>query len=31
MTRKKVKLAFITDDSARRESYNKRKKGLIKK
>ncbi|XP_004496299.1 agamous-like MADS-box protein AGL80 [Cicer arietinum] len=31
MTRRKVKLAFITDDTARKASYNKRKKGFIKK
>ena len=31
MTRKKVKLAFISNDSARKASYNKRKKGIIKK
>ncbi|XP_058777234.1 agamous-like MADS-box protein AGL80 [Vicia villosa] len=31
MTRRKVKLAFICDDTARKASYNKRKKGLIKK
>lgn len=31
MTRKKVKLAFISDDSARRATYKKRKKGIIKK
>ncbi|CAN0920848.1 Agamous-like MADS-box protein AGL80 [Linum grandiflorum] len=31
MTRKKVKLAYITNDSARKATYNKRKKGLIKK
>ncbi|GAU21574.1 hypothetical protein TSUD_35370 [Trifolium subterraneum] len=31
MTRKKVKLAFIADDSARKATYKKRKKGIIKK
>ncbi|KAL2932288.1 Agamous-like MADS-box protein AGL80 [Bienertia sinuspersici] len=31
MTRKKVKLAFITNDSARKATYKKRKRGLIKK
>ncbi|CAN0920840.1 Agamous-like MADS-box protein AGL80 [Linum grandiflorum] len=31
MTRKKVKLAYITNDSARKATYNKRNKGLIKK
>ncbi|XP_004505405.1 agamous-like MADS-box protein AGL80 [Cicer arietinum] len=31
MTRKKVKLAFITNDSARKATFKKRKKGLIKK
>ncbi|CAN0924561.1 Agamous-like MADS-box protein AGL80 [Linum grandiflorum] len=31
MTRKKVKLAFIINDSTRKATYNKRKKGLIKK
>lgn len=31
MTRKKVKLAFITNDSARKATYKKRKKGLMKK
>ena len=31
MTRKKVKLAFITNDSARKATYKKRKKGLLKK
>jgi len=31
MTRKKVKLAFISDDSARKASYKKRKKSIIKK
>ncbi|CAN0920841.1 Agamous-like MADS-box protein AGL80 [Linum grandiflorum] len=31
MTRKKVKLACITNDSARKATYNKRKKGLIRK
>ncbi|GJU01289.1 agamous-like MADS-box protein AGL80 [Tanacetum coccineum] len=31
MTRKKVKLAFITNDSARKASFKKRKKGLMKK
>ncbi|XP_054795210.1 agamous-like MADS-box protein AGL80 [Prosopis cineraria] len=31
MTRKKVKLAFIANDSARKATYKKRKKGLIKK
>ncbi|KAL6133771.1 hypothetical protein ACLB2K_066005 [Fragaria x ananassa] len=31
MARKKVKLAYITDDSARKETFKKRKKGLVKK
>ncbi|XP_051132730.1 agamous-like MADS-box protein AGL80 [Andrographis paniculata] len=31
MTRKKVKLAYIANDSARKATYKKRKKGLIKK
>ncbi|MBA0553380.1 hypothetical protein Golob_012567, partial [Gossypium lobatum] len=31
MTGKKVKLAYITDDSARKTTYKKRTKGLIKK
>ncbi|KAL7199449.1 hypothetical protein ACSBR2_021675 [Camellia fascicularis] len=31
MTRKKVKLAFITNDSTRKATFNKRKKGLMKK
>ncbi|KAF5803376.1 putative transcription factor MADS-type1 family [Helianthus annuus] len=31
MTRKKVKLAFIMNDSARKATYKKRKKGLMKK
>ena len=31
MTRKKVKLAFIADDIARKISYKKRKKGILKK
>ncbi|KAK4427551.1 Agamous-like MADS-box protein [Sesamum alatum] len=31
MTRKKVKLAFITNDSARKATFKKRKKGLMKK
>ncbi|CAK8577426.1 unnamed protein product [Lathyrus sativus] len=31
MTRKKVKLAFITNDSSRKATFKKRKKGLIKK
>ncbi|KAL7204706.1 hypothetical protein ACSBR2_017751 [Camellia fascicularis] len=31
MTRKKVKLAFITNDSARKTTFNRRKKGLMKK
>ncbi|CAH1414662.1 unnamed protein product [Lactuca virosa] len=31
MTRQKVKLAFITNDSARKATYKKRKKGLMKK
>lgn len=31
MTRKKVTLAYITNDSERRASFKKRKKGLIKK
>ena len=31
MTRKKVKLAYITNDSIRKATFKKRKKGLIKK
>ncbi|CAN0925118.1 Agamous-like MADS-box protein AGL80 [Linum grandiflorum] len=31
MTRKKVKLVYITNDSARKATFNKRKKGLMKK
>ncbi|XP_020237617.1 agamous-like MADS-box protein AGL80 [Cajanus cajan] len=31
MTRKKVKLAFIVNDSARKTTYKKRKKGMLKK
>ncbi|TYI16122.1 hypothetical protein ES332_A08G232900v1 [Gossypium tomentosum] len=31
MTRKNVKLAYITNDSARKATYKKRKKGLMKK
>jgi hypothetical protein len=31
MTRKKVKLAFIIDDLARKATYKKRKMGIIKK
>ncbi|KAL3502138.1 hypothetical protein ACH5RR_036587 [Cinchona calisaya] len=31
MTRKKVKLDFITNDSARKATYKKRKNGLLKK
>ncbi|XP_057433882.1 agamous-like MADS-box protein AGL80 [Lotus japonicus] len=31
MTRRKVKLAFIVNDSARKATYKKRKKGLMKK
>ncbi|KAL6513277.1 hypothetical protein OROGR_020763 [Orobanche gracilis] len=31
MTRKKVRLAFITNDSARKATFKKRKKGLMKK
>ncbi|KAK8627075.1 hypothetical protein V6N13_134702 [Hibiscus sabdariffa] len=31
MTRKKIKLAYITNDAARNATYKKRKKGLIKK
>ncbi|CAA2972021.1 agamous-like MADS-box AGL80 [Olea europaea subsp. europaea] len=31
MTRKKVKLAFITNDSARKATFKKRRKGLMKK
>ena len=31
MARKKVKLAWITNDSARRATFKKRKKGLMKK
>ncbi|PPD79706.1 hypothetical protein GOBAR_DD23359 [Gossypium barbadense] len=31
MTRKKVKLAYITDDLARKATYKKRTKGLMKK
>lgn len=31
MTRKKVKLAFITNDASRKATFKKRKKGLLKK
>lgn len=31
MTRKKVKLAYIANDSARKATYKKRKRGLMKK
>lgn len=31
MTRKKVKLAYITNDSARKATFKKKKKGLMKK
>ncbi|KAK7309891.1 hypothetical protein RJT34_06985 [Clitoria ternatea] len=31
MTRKKVRLAFITNDSSRKATFKKRKKGLMKK
>lgn len=31
MTRKKVKLAYITNDAARKATFKKRKKGLMKK
>jgi hypothetical protein len=31
MTRKKVKLAYITNDSARKSTFKKRKRGLLKK
>ncbi|KAL4368404.1 hypothetical protein GQ457_05G027210 [Hibiscus cannabinus] len=31
MTRKKIKLAFITNDAARNDAYKKRKKGMVKK
>ncbi|KAJ4823856.1 Agamous-like MADS-box protein agl80, partial [Turnera subulata] len=31
MTRKKVKLAFIANDAARKATFKKRRKGLIKK
>ncbi|XP_057425798.1 agamous-like MADS-box protein AGL80 [Lotus japonicus] len=31
MTRKKVKLAYISDDTARKATFKKRKKGIIKK
>ncbi|MCI37261.1 agamous-like MADS-box protein AGL80-like, partial [Trifolium medium] len=31
MPRRKIKLAFISDELARKVTYNKRKKGLIKK
>ncbi|MBA0875894.1 hypothetical protein Goshw_003691 [Gossypium schwendimanii] len=31
MIRKKVKLAYITNDSSRKATYKKRKKGLMKK
>lgn len=31
MTRKKVKLAFISNDAARKATFKKRKKGLLKK
>ncbi|KAK8621937.1 hypothetical protein V6N13_097565 [Hibiscus sabdariffa] len=31
MTRKKIKLAYITNDAVRNATYKKRKKGLVKK
>ena len=31
MTRKKVKIAFIFNDSTRKETYKRRKKGIVKK
>ncbi|MED6114355.1 hypothetical protein PIB30_079497 [Stylosanthes scabra] len=31
MTRKKVKLAYISDDSARKATFKKRKRGILKK
>ncbi|MBA0729099.1 hypothetical protein Golax_025374 [Gossypium laxum] len=31
MIRKKVKLAYITNDSSRKGNYRKRKKGLMRK
>ncbi|OIW07065.1 hypothetical protein TanjilG_02699 [Lupinus angustifolius] len=31
MTRKKVKLAYIIDDNARKATFKKRKKGIVKK
>ncbi|KAL1339553.1 agamous-like MADS-box protein AGL80 [Arachis stenosperma] len=31
MTRKKVKLAYIPDDSARKATFKKRKRGILKK
>ena len=31
MTRKKVKLEYISDDSARKTTFKKRKKGILKK
>jgi hypothetical protein len=31
MARSKVKLALIVNDAARKESYKKRRKGLLKK
>ncbi|TYH35875.1 hypothetical protein ES332_D13G224600v1 [Gossypium tomentosum] len=31
MSRKKIKLAYITNDSARKTTYKKRSKGLLKK
>ncbi|KAJ1392620.1 hypothetical protein SESBI_35707 [Sesbania bispinosa] len=31
MTRRRVKLAYISNDSARKATYKKRKKGIIKK
>ncbi|KAK8650033.1 hypothetical protein V6N13_139684 [Hibiscus sabdariffa] len=31
MTRKKIKLAYITNDAARNAAYKKRKKGVVKK
>ncbi|MBA0752222.1 hypothetical protein Gogos_001076 [Gossypium gossypioides] len=31
MSRKKIKLAYITNDSARKTTYKKRTKGLVKK
>ncbi|MBA0754251.1 hypothetical protein Gogos_021107 [Gossypium gossypioides] len=31
MSRKKIKLAYITNDSARKTTYKRRSKGLVKK